>query len=447
MKKAICILVSAFLIIAIFIGCGGNSVTPAPAESPAAQSAPAESPAAAEPAPAEKTTINLTSWYRFDSFYTSSLQEALARELPHIELNYEVIPADQYNQVLTTRVLAGAEQAPDIIQVDVGQMFAQFANDGILTDLSNEEFISSYTDVTKAALTHNGKAYGICLEGNGAGFFYNKDVFNAVGVQPPSTFAELLDVCEKIAAAGIAPVGFSGKDAWTLNWFMNPLIANVLAANPNFRTDRYDGNTTFAKDFRPAYAAVQEIIEKGYINRGSVGLGFDQLRAQMFAGEIAMTVQGDWIVGDTISENHGEDVNYGFFSIAFDDGNKGFIYSPATIFTVNAHSKNHDAAMDFIRYLGSYDGSLLFAEWKHCLPARTDITNINLPDAQKEYTAAMSSGIVTTEYIYTYTPASFHQINEKTLQLMLAGEQVDIDEALAEMDAAYDKDKGQLSRP
>ena len=220
-KKAICILVSAFLIIAIFIGCGGNSVTPAPAESPAAQSAPAESPAAAEPAPAEKTTINLTSWYRFDSFYTSSLQEALARELPHIELNYEVIPADQYNQVLTTRVLAGAEQAPDIIQVDVGQMFAQFANDGILTDLSNEEFISSYTDVTKAALTHNGKAYGICLEGNGAGFFYNKDVFNAVGVQPPSTFAELLDVCEKIAAAGIAPVGFSGKDAWTLKTFLN----------------------------------------------------------------------------------------------------------------------------------------------------------------------------------------------------------------------------------
>lgn len=44
-------------------------------------------------------------------------------------------------------------------------------------------------------------------------WFYNQEIFEEVGVEPPETWTELIEVCEKIAAAGYQPIAMAGDYA------------------------------------------------------------------------------------------------------------------------------------------------------------------------------------------------------------------------------------------
>ena len=56
----------------------------------------------------------------------------------------------------------------------------------------------------------NGSWTALCVSGTQVLWFYNADIFEEVGVEPPTTWDEFVAVCEKIAAAGYQPLAVAG---------------------------------------------------------------------------------------------------------------------------------------------------------------------------------------------------------------------------------------------
>src|SRR5690606_19324592 len=69
---------------------------------------------------------------------------------------------------------------------------------------------------TFSAGTIEGKIYGFPVDRvQPILLFYNKRVFDKVGVEPPQTWGDILDLVPKFNAAGIAPFSLGGQSRWT----------------------------------------------------------------------------------------------------------------------------------------------------------------------------------------------------------------------------------------
>ncbi|MBJ8193720.1 extracellular solute-binding protein, partial [Bacillus cereus] len=82
------------------------------------------------------------------------LNEAFTQETG-IKVDMQVIPDDQYANVLKTKLASG--EAPDIFMVSAGVGAQKFLPDKYFADLSNEKWVSRYVPYAKAGSTIDGK--------------------------------------------------------------------------------------------------------------------------------------------------------------------------------------------------------------------------------------------------------------------------------------------------
>jgi multiple sugar transport system substrate-binding protein len=74
---------------------------------------------------------------------------------------------------------------------------------------------SNYTaGFTTSVTGDDGKVYGIPVDYYPWCVFYRKSVFADKGYTVPTTFDELLTLCEKMKSDGITPIAFADKDGW-----------------------------------------------------------------------------------------------------------------------------------------------------------------------------------------------------------------------------------------
>ena len=70
-------------------------------------------------------------------------------------------------------------------------------------------------------------------------WIYNKDLFDKAGLdadKPPKTWDEFLAACDKLKAAGIAPVGGGIQDGYWGEWYFGHALAqNVDSAGEVIR--------------------------------------------------------------------------------------------------------------------------------------------------------------------------------------------------------------------
>ena len=67
-----------------------------------------------------------------------------------------------------------------------------------------------FTDASKVVSKVTGNMDTLALFSVQIMWTYNKDIFEEVGVEPPTTWEEFVTVCEKIAAAGYQPISIAG---------------------------------------------------------------------------------------------------------------------------------------------------------------------------------------------------------------------------------------------
>ena len=139
---------------------------------------------------------NTNEWFLGSGMNGTNFVDKFEAENPGIKLNLEVVSWNDLYTVVDTRITNG--NAPDILNIDV---FANYANDGLLLPVSDYCPDELYADFFPAFIEQSiidDTVWAVPDLASARAMFYNVDILEEVGVEVPTTWAELEDVSQAI---------------------------------------------------------------------------------------------------------------------------------------------------------------------------------------------------------------------------------------------------------
>ena len=176
--------------------------------------------------------------------------------------------------------------------------------------------------------------------------FYNKQQFAKAGVRPPTTWAQFLQVCAKLKAAGETPIELGGSDPFAAAIPLTGAIsANVLGKDPQWIAQRYAGTVKFADaDVVSAAQEMRTLVTDDYFEQGALNVSYADSITQFNKGGAAMYPMGSWYLGSIPKSQWS---NIGVFPWPSDDGSVVIPFAVGGSMAINAHTPDLAAATAF----------------------------------------------------------------------------------------------------
>ena len=209
---------------------------------------------------------------------------------PGTTVEFETIK--EYDDVIPTRIAGG--EAPDLFYV-VDPMNQDTYKDYFLP-IDDLDFTADDILFYENGRGTDGTLYVLPLTVSYCGMVYNKAAFKAAGVTAiPETVDEFYDVCEKLDAAGITPVGTAFKDIWPIyawcGWGEVTLTAGDKRGENKFaqQDDIYDDVMLESMDI------VRNLYKKGWLEDDIMSANWDQFKLDLAQGKTAMHYSETWL--------------------------------------------------------------------------------------------------------------------------------------------------------
>lgn len=308
----------------------------------------------------EEISGSITVWEHEYSFEEAlkAVIEGFQEKYPNVEVDYE-IKASDYQQVLATALQSG--EGPDLFWTNgtATDIMPGYVKNGMVADISDSVDFSLMTEDAMKLSTVDDKQYSVpWLTMDTRACFYNKDIFEENGWEVPGTFSEFEDLLAKIKEAGITPISQCYGD-WSLLFIWEPVMS---AYDPEY-TRGLDDYTSKA-DGPGASGSLQKLVDwadAGYFGDNWLGvISSDDEVLGFTTGNSAMMIGGTWNIS-TIDQNN-PDLNYGGFAIPAEDGTAGLVGTAANGFSINANTKNMEAAEAFASYCASKEGQTAWVQ-------------------------------------------------------------------------------------
>ncbi|HIY02012.1 MAG TPA: extracellular solute-binding protein [Candidatus Blautia faecipullorum] len=234
-----------------------------------------------------------------EDLISQGYKEVVDRFNKEYEGKYHVTPIttnlEEYDGKLNALIAAG--QTPDVYICNPGPNMDVYVEAGAAADLTDilenqeTEWYESFTDGIFERLTYDGKIMAVPTNYAAACTYYNTEIFEEVGVEVPTTYDELLEVCQKIKDAGYDPISCSGGTAWCLS-----MIAGYLCDRQGVDLNAIADHSANWTDevCIEAGKKLQELAQ--YFQPTAAGDSNDQAVANFYNGEAAMLVQGSWVI-------------------------------------------------------------------------------------------------------------------------------------------------------
>ena len=139
---------------------------------------------------------NTNDWFLGTGMDGTNFVDKFEAENPGIKLNLEVVSWNDVHQVVDTRI--ANNNAPDILNIDT---FSEFVPDGLLMpvkDYCPEELFADFFPAFIAESVIDDTVWAVPDLASARALFYNVDILDEVGVDVPTTWAELEDVSQAI---------------------------------------------------------------------------------------------------------------------------------------------------------------------------------------------------------------------------------------------------------
>jgi raffinose/stachyose/melibiose transport system substrate-binding protein len=342
------------------------AATPAPVEEPTqapATEAPTEAAATEEvqateaPAFAPGTTITYIASQDWIKDSEMQLAEKFEAETG-VHVDFQIIPSDQYFNVLETKLGAGGEGI-DIFGGQSGKtdIKLQLNVEKNAVPLTDEEWVKRMNPLSVEQVSLDDVTYGLTIWDTVGGSWvlvYNKAIFADTGLSVPTTYAEFAAACQTLQDAGITPIYEPFADGWHhVLWFleMGPVYE---AANPGLAEALNANQATFADNptMMTALTQLKEMYDKGYFGTDALSNEYVNTEAALAGGEYAMTVYGFGL--PSAIHNAYSDVpedNFGFFLIPLSDNQIWNVNPAAPSKFIYSGSKNIEAAKAYFEFL------------------------------------------------------------------------------------------------
>ncbi|XMA35820.1 extracellular solute-binding protein [Streptomyces albogriseolus] len=257
--------------------------------------------------------------------------DAFNKAHPDTRIDDTTYQNDAYKTKIKTAI--GAGQAPTIIWGWGGGTLRAYAEAGQVEDLTpwfdeNPDVKNGLFPSSFGAATVDGKIYAMPSETvQPIILYYNRKVFDQVGVEPPETWDDIMALVPKFNAKGIAPFALGGQSRWTNMMWLEFLFDRIGGPEVFQAAIEGEKNAWSHPDAIKALTALQDLVEADGFVKGFSSITADSNadQALLYTGRAAMMLHGAWSYG--IQQADGGDFvssgSLGFMNFPAVEGGKG----------------------------------------------------------------------------------------------------------------------------
>lgn len=208
--------------------------------------------------------------------------------------------------------------------------------------------------IADGATIYDGKHYLVPFGYHYAGMFYNPHVLEKAGItELPRTWDEFKAMCEKLKAAGVAPIALGSKNRWPAQFWFDYLL--LRTAGPDYRAQLMSGTASYADpQVEQAMALWKELIDAGYFGPNANADDWTDAADKVARGDAAMTLMGTWITGYWNTNKLAPGTDYDFFEFpTITEGVPSAAVGPVDGLVISANAKNVEGAEKLLTYLVS----------------------------------------------------------------------------------------------
>lgn len=357
LKKAMSLSLAATLCVGLLAGC---SSTPA-SESTSAAASGSESTEATSEAAAEQVelTVALVS-DDVNVMQNYGVVEAFEAANPNIKVNVMEVSNNDYNDKMIVQLSGG--QPIDVIFAGDNTAYANFISKNIIIPL-DDYITADGIDVTPYGATwdsllYEGKMYQMPVRNSEWVLYYNKDLFDAAGVEYPKdsmTYEEFRELAKQMTSGeGQDKIYGAYIHSWPISWY---------------RVALQGGATILDEDLTPFKDAIQYRLDLEA--DGSIMPYTEQIatsanyRTAFLSGKVAMHLMGDFHIGQLRQAEENGELTFDW-DIASSPIPEGAAPNTTTGMPaglcITTNSEHPDEAWKFISFASGSEGAKAYAE-------------------------------------------------------------------------------------
>ena len=326
-----------------------------------------------ESAEGEKIEIHYAYWQDTLGTYLEECKAAFEAENENITIVLEPTAWGESWTKLETAATGGS--AADVFQMN-GPNIYKYADAGVI--LSLDDYIASsgldmgnYPAAMNSLYNVDGKQYGIPMDYDTIGLWYNKELFDAAGVAYPDetwTWEDLAAAAEKLTDADAGVYGIAAHYADQGGFFNTVPAAGGYILNDDATASGFDQPGTIA-----GLKCWIDLMEKGY-SPSQASLTENAEYIQFMSGKIAMLYAGDWFAATFVTDPAFAEKCDVTMLPTINGNRASCIHGKANC--VNAATANADAAWAWVNFLSGDKANEILGNTGAAIPAHTAYSHL-----------------------------------------------------------------------
>ena len=294
--------------------------------------------------------LTVVTWDATTTPYLIAQQEAFEASHPGVKLEFVDVASQDY-AVKATTMLEGGDTS-DVYMIKEIDNLINWQAQGFAAPLDTADYDMSGFKGTEVNYAVDGVQYAIPFRSDFWVLFYNKDLFDAAGVDLPTndmTWGQYAELAKKLTD--------KEKDVYGTHyhtWLSAVVNWAVCGTGYTLADKKYDNLLYY-------YTLYQDLEDSGacmsYADLKASGLHYSAAFAN---GNIAMLPMGYWYVSTLIGYNKDGtcNFNWGITAVPHVEGvPAGSSFGNLTGAMINAKSEKKDLAWEFVSWLGGPEGA------------------------------------------------------------------------------------------
>ena len=227
------------------------------------------------------------------------------------------------------RTWAAVGELPDIYEVNDSATYQMLKDEGDVYVVDAEvektgfyDLFSNGAAAKEARTAEDGHQYGFGCEASNLGeLWYNKELFEELGISEPTNYEEFKGTITALVDAGKVPIALFGAEKWPGTSLFS--LASIAEGQPMGLDAVNDGDASISDEaYVKAAEKYVEISNMGAFGKSALSTNYQQAYEMMYSGEAGYFLSGAWFFLTLESDGMGDKIDYCNYNVFADDAVK-----------------------------------------------------------------------------------------------------------------------------
>ncbi|MDD5621910.1 MAG: extracellular solute-binding protein [Actinomycetota bacterium] len=299
---------------------------------------------------------------------------------PNVEIERTVIGSENMQDQVSLS-MAGGTMADLVETWPACGVLSGYAQDGEVYDMTDKaeefgwfELMNSYLMLECST---KGRLYGLPWEFDRPVIYYNKTIFEELGLSEPNNYDDFITILDTIKADGkYDPITIGNGNRWPICNLYDEIRAVTVGKEKV--SDLFFGDADWDDpEFVEAWTILLDWIEKGYFIDGFNGVKYGDSNSNFIMKNAAISIDGSWILSNLVeAEVEGEfEVGVFPFPMINEDLPPTSLAGSGANWIISSKSapEVQEEAMNFLNFILSDEAAQIWIDGASVIPGYSDI--------------------------------------------------------------------------